>query len=251
MAIPGTPKHVAYSAGAQAAAAASRMAQWTVPLVALKDIEAAGRLAAGAVAVDVVGVTMNKWAADPPRPDYPSATRVRRQDFGKFLPAADNPLSLAATRFGIDADAADAQLAAGLRAYERARGAAEADRAEFVAARLREARGFMRDAAGPVAGLATSTGEVDASLRDTLGDEGREVGGAMTRWRTPDAMPPEVLAEIFLAGIRIHDLARILRRAPRPWSTAIAAEAQQAFSSLANELREWGPDAAAGDEMRS
>ncbi len=150
---------------------------------------------------------MRKWAADPPRDDYPSATRPRRPEFERYLVPAEDDLGAQATRFGTAVEASNIALEAALRAYEKYLGAKEAQDAEAAAERRSEATEYARAAAAPLSSAADSLDGLNDRVaeRPDLGDE-----VVPRRPRRPSDLPSSTLAVVYLTGVRLNLLTRYL-----------------------------------------
>jgi hypothetical protein len=210
-------------------------------------------LIAVATIFDVFGVVSGKWADDPPREDYDSATRVARtmirEEGLEIVPAA--PVAEAALQTGLSIDAASRYLGAGLRAFERMQGAL-ARQSHLAPLRASEAYGYSHEAGYALISAGQRLEELTRVLTEDparwFQDEDVEERNSSRPLRkaprllAPQRLPADVLAGLYTLGIPVADLERTSKRGgASSWRPERTREQAADLSALGDSLREWEP----------
>lgn len=219
------------------------------------NVQGAIHLIGLATVLELMSPVLKKWADDPPRDDYESATRVARSSLREEgLARSDDPVAQTALTATLSIDYSTRQLAAGLRAFERMQGALERGSPD-ASRRAEEASAYTHEAAYAL----ISSGNSLSALAEVIEQHATRWSGDVEAAGQPDsitfravvpaepaaALPSEVLAGLYLLGIRIEDLERTTKqRGARYWRGADAHREAEQLVALGDSLRNWEPKSA-------
>jgi hypothetical protein len=181
---------------------------------------------------------------DPPRYDFERPPQVRPRPFYGFVFGASS-IEQIAVRASYRMDIAATNVRAMVAAREKAWGARLRDRPDFEALRLADAAGFARRAAGELYESAPNLHEFASAVerppyRAELADRAADLTNTALTMRTRDwsgkviveqHVPPDALALLYRAGVRIERLRRQLDADPEASDDPLG-EAGQAFHGL-------------------
>lgn len=235
----------ALKTGAAAAAVSVASTMLTAP-----GSPVAGPIGLLGALMQAAGMVVERWANDPPRPDYERRTRVVTRSLSVEL-VPDAPVVREARVAALALASAEATLAAALRAFERELGAAQKGEAELLAARRDERLRYSGMAARDLREANTALAAfADALERETAADS-----ATATVPSAVAGLPESLLAWLYRVGIPISNTRRLVKLtaerggallAPRRRAAAIRAVGPS-LVVLAHALDEWrGGDADLG-----
>lgn len=226
-----------------AAGAGQEAAEWSRSICGALGIEGSPRFLYAAAFLDLLARVAERISADPPRKDFTVSTHVRARFATPARISTDAPFERLALEAAEAADAAEAHLAAHLRAFERFQGAVNAGASVDADQRLEEARSQARMSSRPLRRL---TDVVTAIADHPYLAQAQEPRSERSRSGRPgiDEVSQEAQALLFLGGLRIRDLENVLR-GTRLSDSRIATErlplAADRFRRLGDEMEEWSP----------
>lgn len=184
-------------------------------------------------------------AADPPRKDFDTPTRVgARHAMPEFI-SPEGPVEELALNTAVAADESARNMSAHLRAFERLQGARKERAKPAAALRREEAVGFARKASEALERLASELdgliGLLPKNWDRLLTPEQQDQVG---RLQPPD-LKKDALALLFLGGLRVSNLQDALtpiNELSSPGAARTKVEATpQVFLDLAGLLARWSP----------
>jgi hypothetical protein len=225
------------------ARSAQEAAEWTRSACGALGIEGSPRYLYAAAFFDLLARVTKRIAEDPARSDFTTSTHVRPQfATPQYIQAEERSESLA-LEAAETADHAEAYLAAHLRAFERMQGALKADRASEASQREEEAIKHARAGGGALQALAARLEDMVEAISV---EPRREIGADEIRTGRPQRtdVSTEALAVLFLGGLRIRDLEKVLR-GTRLEDSRVAPNrfrsASTAFQRFGSAMTEWNP----------
>lgn len=219
----------------RAAESGQQAAAWTRSICGALGIEGRHYYLYLAAFFDLLFHVSGHIAADPPRPDFKTSTKVRPRLSRPDYISTDDRFEALALKAAAAADDAEAQLAAHLRAFERLQGASKANRRAEASARAEEARRYARSSGHALRQLAGPVAEIAAELSEN--SRPRQSNRDVRRGRPQvNQVSRDALAIFFLGGLRIRDLENVLHGIEQEDSS----QAVRRLNSAAKTFREFG-----------
>lgn len=191
-----------------------------------------------------VGRGANAIADDPADFDYdhttqPGPRRIRFEDVARF--ASEDLIAQDALSAAVASDDAQALMAAHLRAFERFQGAARRHDIQASRRLAGEARSHASKASHALIGFSDSVSQMSASLAGVVVPQ--QMFG--TNVRHPRDLPSDVLAILYVSGLSVAALERVLGALGSfTMQTAVLDQAASASREMAAGLESWTPPTA-------